>query len=89
MISDILIRDYRQFPSNVEEEFLWEWMREIRDAELKATDYWALADFTMTQAQKDYRQELRDLPNTFTPTLDENRELDLSNFPVYIEPQEI
>jgi len=85
MISNILQMQNRQFPENVEEEFLWDWVREIRNAELKATDFWALTDFTMTDAQKAYRQALRDLPENFTPTLDENRFLSLDDFPVYSE----
>lgn len=36
--------------------------REERDELLKETDIWALSDRTMTQAQIDYRQALRDLP---------------------------
>jgi len=37
-------------------------VRENRDGLLKDTDVWALSDRTMTQAQKDYRQSLRDVP---------------------------
>ena len=37
-------------------------MREKRDALLKETDWWAVADRTMTQAEIDYRQALRDIP---------------------------
>jgi len=36
--------------------------RNIRNDYLEQTDVWALTDRTMTQAQKDYRQALRDLP---------------------------
>jgi hypothetical protein len=34
-----------------------------RDEKLKETDWWALSDKTMTQAQEDYRQALRDITN--------------------------
>jgi len=36
--------------------------REKRDGLLKETDWWAVADRTMTQAETDYRQALRDVP---------------------------
>lgn len=36
--------------------------RSMRDELLLQTDVWALSDRTPTQAQKDYRQALRDLP---------------------------
>jgi len=39
-----------------------EQMRVQRDRLLKETDVWALSDRTMTDAQKNYRQALRDLP---------------------------
>ena len=37
-------------------------LRRQRDAKLAETDWWASSDLTMTDAQKKYRQELRDLP---------------------------
>jgi len=40
----------------------WLQLRLERDAELKATDWRAVKDRTMSQAWKDYRQALRDLP---------------------------
>ena len=43
-------------------------LREKRNRLLKDTDWWASNDLSMTQAQKDYRQALRDLPaNTPDP----------------------
>lgn len=38
-------------------------VREHRDGLLASTDNWALSDRTMTQAQTDYRQALRDVPS--------------------------
>lgn len=38
-------------------------LRAERDRLLLATDWWASSDLTMTQAQTDYRQDLRDLPD--------------------------
>jgi len=40
----------------------WEQVRELRDQELDDTDWRAVKDRTMSQAWKDYRQALRDLP---------------------------
>ena len=37
-------------------------VREKRQALLAETDWWAVADRTMTQAETDYRQALRDVP---------------------------
>ena len=36
-------------------------LREQRNALLAETDWWASSDLTMTQAQTDYRQALRDI----------------------------
>jgi hypothetical protein len=36
--------------------------RDVRDKLIKETDWWAVADRTMTQAETDYRQALRDVP---------------------------
>jgi hypothetical protein len=83
MISDILVMTTVQFPKEIEDEFLVGRMREIRDAELKATDFWGLSDFTMTAAQIQYRQDLRDLPNIFTPAIDGNGQLVMTDFPTY------
>ena len=40
----------------------WEDIRDQRDKELNNTDWRAVKDRTMSQAWKDYRQALRDLP---------------------------
>ena len=39
-----------------------EMQRRERDNLLKETDWWGLSDRTMTQAETDYRQALRDVP---------------------------
>tara|TARA_R100001510_G_scaffold57331_1_gene65044 strand:- start:48 stop:380 length:333 start_codon:yes stop_codon:yes gene_type:complete len=41
-------------------------LREERDRKLSDTDWWASSDLTMTQAQTDYRQALRDITNSYT-----------------------
>ena len=46
-------------------DFTWDYLRSLRDAELAATDWRAVKDRTMSQAWKDYRQALRDLPQDF------------------------
>ena len=50
-------------------------LRAERDYLLKKSDWMALSDRTMTQAQIDYRQALRDLPETADPQLDEQGSL--------------
>jgi len=40
----------------------WESVRQARDKALSISDWRAVKDRTMSQAWKDYRQELRDLP---------------------------
>lgn len=47
------------------EDFSWTKLRGYRDAELDATDWRAVKDRTMSQAWKDYRAFLRDLPQNF------------------------
>ncbi len=46
-------------------EYTWDEIRAIRDVHLEETDWWALKDLTMSQAKKDYRQALRDLPQNY------------------------
>lgn len=50
-------------------------LRSDRNFHLADTDWWAGSDLTMTEAQKVYRQALRDLPSTANPSLGENGEL--------------
>ena len=46
----------------------WAYLRNKRNQLLTETDWWASSDLTITQAQKDYRIALRDLPaNTADP----------------------
>ncbi len=48
----------------------WEEVRMYRDEELARTDWWAVKDLTMSQAKKDYRIFLRDLPQNYEPAND-------------------
>lgn len=41
-------------------------LRKARNQKLKETDWWAVADRTMTQEQTDYRQALRDITDTYS-----------------------
>ena len=50
-------------------------LRQQRNQLLQQSDWMAVSDRTMTQAQIDYRQALRDLPETADPQLDENGQL--------------
>ena len=43
----------------------WEQIRKTRNFELKNSDWLAVKDRTMSQAWKDYRQALRDLPQDY------------------------
>jgi len=56
-------------------------LRQQRDQKLAQSDWMAVADRTMSQAQIDYRQALRDLPSTADPRLDENGNLTNVNWP--------
>lgn len=61
-------------------EYEWPEVRMLRNDELKKTDWWALKDLTMSQAQKDYRQALRDLPQDYDSANDA-----IDNWPVMPE----
>lgn len=50
-------------------------LRAERDRLIAETDWWASSDLTMTQAQIDYRQALRDITTTQTPAVDANGNL--------------
>ena len=43
----------------------WDMLRKFRDDLLEQTDWRAVKDRTMSQAWKDYRQALRDLPQNY------------------------
>jgi len=58
-------------------------LRQQRNQLLDQSDWMAVSDRTMTQAQIDYRQALRDLPETADPQLDEQGNLTNVTWPVY------
>jgi hypothetical protein len=51
--------------TNLEHEMNWQELRLYRDAALAETDWWGVKDLTMSQAKKDYRTFLRDLPQNY------------------------
>jgi len=61
----------------------WSDLRKQRNYLLAQTDWMALSDRVMTQAQIDYRQALRDLPATADPQLDEQGNLTNVTWPSY------
>ena len=58
-------------------------LREQRNQLLQQSDWMAVSDRVMTQAQIDYRQALRDLPETADPQLDEQGNLTNVTWPSY------
>ena len=58
-------------------------LRRQRNQLLAQSDWMALSDRTMTQAQIDYRQALRDLPATADPQLDDQGNLTNVTWPTY------
>jgi hypothetical protein len=61
-------------------------LRVERNRLLAATDWRASSDLTLTDAWKTYRQSLRDLPASSTPTLDSDGNLDMSSVTFPTEP---
>ena len=47
-------------------------LRRERNKLLAETDWWASSDLTITDAQKKYRQDLRDITNTASPKIIED-----------------
>ena len=61
-------------------------LRIERDRLLAATDWRASSDLTLADAWKTYRQSLRDLPASSSPTLDSDGNLDMSSVTFPTEP---
>ena len=61
-------------------------LRKERDKRLAKCDWRASSDLTMPDAWKTYRQQLRDLPASANPKLDEYFELDPSSVTWPTEP---
>ena len=56
-------------------------LREERNKKLAQTDWRASSDLTLSSEWSTYRQSLRDLPSTATPTLDDNGNLQNVTWP--------
>ena len=61
-------------------------LRKERDSRIAKTDWRASSDLTLSSAWSTYRQALRDLPASATPTLDSNYDLDLTSVTWPTEP---
>ena len=61
-------------------------LRVERDRLLALTDWRASSDLTLADAWKTYRQALRDLPASASPTLDSDGNLDMSSVTFPTEP---
>ena len=61
-------------------------LRLERNSIIAETDWRASSDLTLPDAWKNYRQALRDLPASASPTLDSNYDLDLTSVTWPTEP---
>ena len=61
-------------------------LRVERDKRLSVCDWRASSDLTLADAWKTYRQALRDLPASASPSLDSNYDLDLTSVTWPTEP---
>ena len=61
-------------------------LRVERNERLTKTDWRASSDLTLADAWKTYRQSLRDLPASASPSLDSNGDLDLTSVTWPTEP---
>ncbi len=61
----IISYDGEEVIDEAEIDVTWNQVRTHRDAALTATDWRAVKDRTMSQAWKDYRTALRDLPQDY------------------------
>ena len=61
-------------------------LRFERDRRIKLTDWRASSDLTLADAWKTYRQALRDLPASASPTLDSDYNLDSTSVTWPTEP---
>ncbi len=59
------IYDGETVVETIQKDITWSILRDERDRELDRTDWRAVKDRTMSQAWKDYRAFLRDLPQNF------------------------
>ena len=53
-------------PIMTAQEFNLQGLRRLRDTKLQETDWWAVSDRIMSDAQKNYRQQLRDITKLYS-----------------------
>tara|TARA_Y100000004_G_C8873928_1_gene394551 strand:- start:51 stop:338 length:288 start_codon:yes stop_codon:yes gene_type:complete len=63
-------KDFDADKPNAEKQL--QMLRLTRNGLLSETDWWASSDLTMTDAQKKYRQDLRDITKTFKSMTDKD-----------------
>ena len=56
----------KTFVKEFDDQITMDQLRDKRNRRLAETDFWGLSDMTMTDAQKKYRQDLRDITKTAT-----------------------
>jgi hypothetical protein len=61
-------------------------LRVERDRLLAETDWWASSDLSITDEQKKYRKDLRDLPSSASPKLTSNGTLDMTSITFPTKP---
>lgn len=71
VINETLVRKTDQELSLIEQERALFDLRFERDNLISKTDWWVVSDRTPTQEQLNYRQELRDITNTFSSLNDD------------------
>jgi len=64
------MRDFEEYQNGVlissgQHDIDWDKLRRIRDAALEESDWRALKDVVLSTAWREFRQELRDLPQNF------------------------
>ena len=69
------MRDFEEYQngeliSSGQHDIDWATIRKLRDAALEESDWRAVKDRTMSQAWKEYRQALRDLPQNHSESND-------------------
>ena len=80
---ETVVRDLTSEEQKVRDAEIKEWndgkaerdlgvLRQQRNSLLAETDWWASSDLTMTDAQKKYRQDLRDITKTFSSLSDKD-----------------
>ena len=67
-----IANEWNDYEKNIKPLLDLESLREARNIKLANTDWWASSDLTMTDAQKKYRQDLRDITKTFKSMSDKD-----------------